>query len=82
MTIELNEDTRRRLIGSIKRYAEERLDEEMGDLKAALLLEFALEEIGPCIYNRAIADAQAHMTERIGDMDGSLYEAEFGYWSK
>ena len=82
MAIELFDETRQKLIESIKRYAAERLDEEMGDLKAALLLDYVLEEIGPTIYNKAIADAQAHLLDRVGDLDGSCYEPEFGYWKR
>ena len=33
-------------------------------------------------YNKAIADAQAHMHDRVGDLDGSCYEPEFGYWKR
>jgi len=58
MAITLTPDTTKRLHGSIKRFAAEHLDEEMGDLKANLLLDFVLKEIGPSIYNTAIADAQ------------------------
>ena len=37
MAIKLSPETRTRLLSSIKRYAAENLDEEMGDLKAGLL---------------------------------------------
>ncbi len=80
MTIELHRETEQRLLESIKRYAAEHLEEEMGDLKASLLLKYVLEEVGPCIYNRAIADAQAYLHDKTGDMDGTLFEPEFGYW--
>lgn len=82
MAIKLSDETSQRVISSIKRYASENLEEEIGDLKARLMLDFFLEEIGPSVYNRAIADAQAHMLERVGDLDGSCYEPEFGYWKR
>ena len=65
---------------SIKRYVAENLDEEIGDLKAGLFLEFCLKEIGPSIYNQAIADAQAYLTGHLTDLDGVCQEDEFGYW--
>ena len=80
MTIKLTKETERRLVSSIKRFAVEHLEEEMGDLKAVLLLEYALAEIGPCVYNQAIADAQTQMQERVADLEGACYEAEFTYW--
>ena len=61
MTIALDKATQARFIASIKRYFAEALDDDIGDLKASLLLEFVLREMGPSIYNRAVADAQARM---------------------
>jgi len=36
------------------------------ELPAGLLLDFFIEEIGPVIYNQAIADAQARLSQRWG----------------
>ena len=82
MAIRLSDETSQRLISSIKRYVSENTEEEIGELKARMMLDFFLEEIGPSIYNKAIADAQAHMHDRVGDLDGSCYEPEFGYWKR
>ncbi len=82
MSIKLSEDAKTALIASIKRYFSENMDEEIGDLKAALLLEFCIKEVGPCIFNQAIADAQAHMQEKVADLDGTCHEPEFGYWKR
>lgn len=82
MAIELSKETTRVLTDSVKRYFSENLDEEIGELKASLLLEFCLREIGPSIYNQAIADAQAQLQERVSELDGSCYEPEFAYWKK
>lgn len=82
MPITLSPDTTRRLVASIKRYAAENLDEEIGDLKAGLLLESCLKEVGPSIYNQAIADAQAYFTDRVTDLEGVCHEPEFGYWPR
>ena len=82
MTIRLDKDVEQRLIRSIRRYFTEQMDDEIGDLKASLLLEFFLKEVGPAIYNRAVADAQALLHERVADLDGSCHEPEFGYWDQ
>lgn len=82
MAIELSAETERLLIGSIKRYFLKHEDEEIGDLKATLFLEFCLKEIGPSIYNQAIADAQIYMQNKVADMDSSCFEPEFAYWRK
>ncbi len=80
MAIKLARDAEQRALASIKRYFTENMDEEVGDLKAKLLLDFFLGEIGPAVYNGAIADAQAYFQGKVADLEGSCYEAEFGYW--
>lgn len=82
VNIELPEEAATRSIASIKRYFAEALDQDIGDLKARLLLEFILKEIGPSIYNGAIGDAQAYMHERVGDLDGAYAKNEFGFWPR
>lgn len=80
MSIKLNKDVEKYLLGSIKRFVDENLDVEIGDLKAAAFLEFCVREIGPSIYNQAIADAQAYFQEKAADLGGARFEAEFDYW--
>ena len=80
MAIKLSPEATKRLRASIKRYVAENLDQDIGDLKAGLLLDYCLKEIGPSIYNQAIADAQAYFTGRVADLEGVCHEEEFGYW--
>ena len=58
------------------------METEIGDLKAALILDYFLKEIGPTIYNQAIHDAQAVMMDKVNDLDSSCYQPEFMYWQK
>jgi uncharacterized protein (DUF2164 family) len=80
ITIELAKEKRTEAIASLKKYFEDEIREPLGDLRAGLLLDFFLEEIGPALYNRAIADAQARLAARVADLDGELYADEFQYW--
>jgi uncharacterized protein (DUF2164 family) len=81
-TFELSKRTRTDAIASLQRYFEENMSEPIGDLPAGLLLNFFVEEIGPVIYNHAIADAQARLQQRVADLSGELYADEFPYWPK
>jgi uncharacterized protein (DUF2164 family) len=81
-TIEISKQVRTDAIASIQRYFEENLPEPIGDLPAGLLLNFFLVEIGPAIYNQAIADAQARVQQRVSDLSGELYADEFQYWPR
>ena len=81
VTLELTKQQRTDAIASTQRYFEENL-EPLGDMPAGLLLNFLLEEIGPVIYNQAIADSQTHLTQRVADLNGELYADEFQYWPR
>ena len=80
MTIEISKQTRVDAIASIQRYFQENMPEPIGNLAAGLLLNYFLEEIGPSIYNQAIADAQKRILHRLSDLEGELYAPEFQYW--
>ncbi len=80
--IELPKDTRQQAVASIERYFREHMDEPIGNIAAAGLLGFFLEEIGPSIYNQAVADVQERLQARVAEVDLEVHEDEFGYWRK
>ena len=82
MNIELSTQAQKDAVASIQKYFEVNMPEMIGELPAGLLLNFFVEEIGPAIYNKAIADAQARMMRRVGDLSGELYVDEFQYWPR
>ena len=82
MAIELSKEARKDAIASIERYFQENMEEKIGNIAAAGLLSFFLEEIGPSIYNRAVADAQELLLARVQDLDFEVHEDEFAYWRK
>lgn len=82
MTIDISSEASKAAIASIQRYFSENMDEPIGSLEAGSLLSFFLKEIGPVVYNKAIADAQARLQERVAELDVEVYEEEFSYWAK
>jgi uncharacterized protein (DUF2164 family) len=80
MKISLPDTARKQSIASIRRYFADELEQDIGDLKAASLLEFFVKEIAPTVYNGAIADAQAFMRDRVADLEGVCSVPEFAYW--
>jgi uncharacterized protein (DUF2164 family) len=82
MTIEISQEARKEAITSIERYFREHMEEPIGNVAASGLLGFFLEEIGPSIYNKAVADAQERMQARISELDIEVHEEEFQYWRK
>jgi uncharacterized protein (DUF2164 family) len=82
MAITLPPETAKQLRASIKRFVADELDQDIGDLKADLVLDYCLKEIGPSVYNQAIADAQAYFSARVSDLEGACYAREFTYWKR
>ncbi|HEY4373084.1 MAG TPA: DUF2164 domain-containing protein [Burkholderiales bacterium] len=82
MAIELEKELRTQAIASIERYFEENMEERIGNLQAGALLGFFLEEIGPAVYNKAVADVQERLQLRVAEVDLECHEAEFTYWKK
>jgi uncharacterized protein (DUF2164 family) len=82
MTIELSKEARKSATASIERYVNENMEEKIGNVTADALLQFFIEEVGPCIYNKAVSDVQARLQSRIIELDVEVYEEEFRYWQK
>ncbi|MHB1333279.1 MAG: DUF2164 domain-containing protein [Sulfuriferula sp.] len=82
MTIEISKETRKDAIESIQQYFQENMDEKIGNLAADALLDYFLEELGPIVYNKAVADVQNRLQARIMDVDIDVHEDEFQYWRK
>jgi len=82
MAIELEKKDREQAIESIQRYFKQNMEEPIGNVTAGALLAFMLEEIGPSIYNKAVADVQDRLQSRIDDLGFEVHEDEFAYWRK
>lgn len=82
MPIELNREARAQAVASIERYFAEELDQRIGNIAAAALLGFFLEELGPLVYNQAVRQAQERLQERVQELDIELHEDEFRYWQR
>jgi uncharacterized protein (DUF2164 family) len=82
MPIELDPDARKEAIASIERYFRENMDEPIGNIAAGGLLGFFLEEIGPAVYNQAVADVQERLRQRVDEVDIEVHQDPFTYWRK
>lgn len=82
MTIEISKETHQQLVASIERYFREHMEEKIGNVAAGALLGYFIEELGPIIYNKAVADVQERLQARIMELDIEAHEAEFPYWHR
>ena len=82
MSIELSKEAGAQAIASIERYFNENMEQRIGNIAAGALLTFFLEEIGPTVYNKAVAEVQERMQARVLELDIEIHEEEFRYWPK
>lgn len=82
MTIELSKEVRQQAIASIERYFQENMDEKIGNIAASALLGFFVDEVGPVIYNMAVAEVQERIQARVMEIDLEVNEDPFQYWRK
>jgi len=82
MTIELTQEVAKQAVASIERYFSEKLDTRIGNMEAGALLGYFLEELGPLVFNKAVADVQEQLQARIAEVDIEIHEDEFQYWRK
>lgn len=86
MTVELSKEARSHSITSIERYFARNfpacIDDKLGNIAAGELLDYFLAEIGPAVYNQAVADIQAQLQIRVMELDIEIHEDEFPYWRK
>jgi uncharacterized protein (DUF2164 family) len=82
MAIELSKQARADAIASIERWFREERDEKIGNIAAGALLGFFLEELGPVVFNQAVAQVQERLQMRIMELDIEIHEDEFQYWRR
>jgi uncharacterized protein (DUF2164 family) len=82
MSIDISPEARTQAIASLRQYFSKELDQEIGDLKASVFLDFLLTEIAPSIHNAAIEKAQLYLRDRLVDLEALSAEPEFTYWEQ
>ena len=82
MAIEMTPEQRKEAIASIERYFRENMEAKIGNIAAGALLGYFLEELGPVVYNRAVANVQERLQARVMEVDIEVHEDEFQYWRK
>jgi uncharacterized protein (DUF2164 family) len=67
-TIKVTQEKRDEMISAIKNYFLKEREEEIGDLRAGLMLDFILEELAPEFYNQGISDSYTYMKDMTEDL--------------
>ena len=76
MEIKISPKARKQIQENLKKYFKENFDEEIGELKTGLLLDFLIAEVGPAIYNSAIKDASSYIQTKLLDLEDEFFIPE------
>jgi len=76
MRIKLSDERRKSLLKVVQAYFRDQHDDDIGELKASLILDFFVKQLGPAVYNQAIKDAHAFLQDKLVDLEGEFYEPE------
>jgi uncharacterized protein (DUF2164 family) len=76
LRINLSDERKTAFLNLLTDFYAENFDEELSEFRAERLLNFFVKQLGPPIYNQAIADARAFMFEKLEDLDVEFYEPE------
>ncbi len=67
---ELSKDKKDYMISEIKSYFAKERDLDLGDLAAALILDFFIEKLAKEFYNQGVEDSYKYMNNSIEDLLG------------
>jgi uncharacterized protein (DUF2164 family) len=76
MRIKLASERRGLLIDAVKRHFLAEFDENLSDFRAEGLVDFFLRQLGPPVYNQGVRDAVGYIQDKLGDIEGEIYESE------
>jgi uncharacterized protein (DUF2164 family) len=75
--IKLPKEQREILVENIRSHFEIERGESIGHLAADSLLDFFLKELAPSLYNEALKDCRALVTERMQSLEDDIYALEW-----
>ena len=67
--IQISEERKLAIFDSLTRFYHEAFDETLSRYRAERLLDFFVKTLGPPVYNQAIQDSRAFMTEKLEDLE-------------
>lgn len=74
--LKLDKDSRTRLAGQIRRYLDDELEIEIGNMDAEALIDYLSTRLGASFYNLGLKDGQALVSRRMDDLVEDFYGLE------
>jgi uncharacterized protein (DUF2164 family) len=82
MAIELDQQETAQIVSSLRKYFREELDQDLGEMRTKLLLNYFQQEIAPFAYNQGVKDAEAFFRGKVEDLTATCFEEGLTYWTK
>jgi len=76
MMIKLPREDKQTIVKHVQAFFADERSEMIGDLGAEQIVDFMIGELGPYLYNQAIADARKLVQEKASQMEDELYALE------
>ncbi|MNZ52132.1 hypothetical protein D3C78_699690 [compost metagenome] len=76
LMLKLPREQKDQLVERVQEFFELERSEMIGSVAAEQLLDYMIQELGPHIYNKAIADARQTVLERMHTLEDELYALE------
>jgi len=74
--INFSKEEKNQMIPLIQQYMDKELNHEIGQFDAEFLLDFFSEQIGGYMYNRALTDVHALLSNHLDTISDSIYNLE------
>lgn len=65
--IEFSKEMKKKIIEELRTFFQEEFDQEIGEIKGELILDFISENIGRIYYNEGLKDGEAHIRNALED---------------
>ena len=72
MILKIPKEQKIQLISLVQQYFRAERDEEIGELPAEFLMDFMIKQISPFIYNQAINDVQAIVSQKMAVLEEDI----------
>ena len=76
MHIRLTDDRRAKVHDAVRQLFLDEFDDEISEFRIKRIVEFMAHVLGPPIYNQAVQDVRKFMMEKLGDLEGEVFEPE------
>ncbi len=73
MKINLSDERKQDILRAFGSFYLNEFDEEISEYRTQQVLDFFMNILGPPVYNQAIQDARAFISEKLDDLDAEFF---------